>query len=278
MRWHSAKYEISGSQLTYISVYLSFKSHSANLCVCPGQLIDLISFQQSVPEYATVPRSSDLHHPCPSTAVRSKRRSMGIILIRMSRSSAGVVVQSPATTQLCTVHTQRLNVESRVREGDPQSSSSPVRSGERASDRAIKAGQRRLGVYIDGMHVPKRIITFNSIFCSINGWTKNKLHGIVVVVSPVKTDKQNRNRTGQEQQQHQAVKQTAINRSIADRSIERMQYVHKTFNCDQWSSPLFGLLYYPYIIKPTTSWSNVTSLYCLHCNQRFKAFIARMLR
>lgn len=25
---HSAKYEISGSQLTYISVYLSFKSHS----------------------------------------------------------------------------------------------------------------------------------------------------------------------------------------------------------------------------------------------------------
>lgn len=26
--WHSAKYEISGSQLTYISVYLSFKSHS----------------------------------------------------------------------------------------------------------------------------------------------------------------------------------------------------------------------------------------------------------
>lgn len=26
-----------------------------------------------------------------------------------------------------------------------------------------------------GMHVPKRIITFNSIFCSINGRTKNKM-------------------------------------------------------------------------------------------------------
>lgn len=72
-----------------------------------------------------------------------------------------------------------------------------------------------------GMHVPKRIITFNSIFCSINGWTKNKMHRKDVdVFGAIKTEKQ-----------------SGLGAEAAQRSIDRLEIgtnvecVHKTFNC-----------------------------------------------
>lgn len=88
-------------------------------------------------------------------------------------------------------------------------------------------GTERIRVFIlmVGMHVPKRIITFNSIFCSINGRTKNNLHRRLGSGCLSKPSKQ-RNKAQQRRQ-----RQTPIDRSIGDRRRTNVVYVHKTFNC-----------------------------------------------
>lgn len=131
--WHSAKYEISGSQLTYISVYLSFKSHSQFMRLpLRSDRFNIFALQHN-----PTPPAHDVHQIYLCLLSHCVPLFDYIVVI------PSVPISSPCAVTHCTVHWILLG---------------PNRRSSRRTTRRMTMGRQRhrngtnTGVYIDGRY------------------------------------------------------------------------------------------------------------------------------